>query len=69
VRREPAAPPLLAQQPVVRPLVVPEAGARQAVAGLPAEWFGGACQVAAWPAGRWRAVVDRVAACVADVRG
>lgn len=69
VRRVLAVPPLLAQQPAERPLVVSGAGAWQVVVWLPVEWLGGARQVAAWPADRWDAPVDRAADCAAGVRG
>jgi hypothetical protein len=56
------------QQPVARPLVVPLLVVHQAVVclvgGRP-----GVRLVAAWPAGKWDAVVDRAADCAADVRG
>jgi hypothetical protein len=76
--------PLLAQQPAVRRLdvrrlavqrpvgrrpVVLEARAWPAVVRLPAEWLAGVRRAEAWLAARWDAVVDRVADCVADVRG
>jgi hypothetical protein len=35
----------------------------------PAARPGGVQPVAAWPAGKWDAVVDRAADCAADVRG
>ena len=53
------------QQPVARPLVVRQVAVPPAVVCLVAE----RPPVAAWPAGKWDAVVDRAAECAADVRG
>ena len=65
VAQQPVVQQPVVQQPVARPLVVRQVAVPPAVVCLAAE----RPAVAAWPAGKWDAVVDRAADCAADVRG